>query len=93
MYFHIIVESNNNQKIRGENQKIRGKASSVDELFRILTKKEIQTIFRFDGFKILQRIFKAGRIASEDSYTTDLGGVSCDFISNGYEITTIVFNF
>ncbi len=38
MYFHIIVESN-------DNQEIRGKASSIDELFKLLTKKEIQTIF------------------------------------------------
>lgn len=86
MYFHIIVESN-------DNQEIRGKASSIDELFKLLTKKEIQTIFRFDGFKVLQRLFKAGRITSNDSYMTDLGGISCNFISDGYEITTLVFNF
>ncbi len=86
MYFHIIVESNNTQEKRG-------KANSIDELFKILTKKEIQTIFRFDGFKVLQRIFKAGRIASSDSFMTDLGGISCNFISNGYEVTTLVFFF
>ncbi len=46
-----------------------------------------------DGFKVLQRLFKAGRITSNDSYMTDLGGISCNFISDGYEITTLVFNF
>ncbi|MCM1557896.1 MAG: hypothetical protein NC087_10295, partial [Anaeroplasma bactoclasticum] len=75
-------------------EETRGRASTIDELFTILTHKEIQKVFELDAFKGLQKVFKDKKIkASEESYFGNINGLQVNFISNGYEITTLVFYF
>ncbi len=85
-YYHIMVAT-----LEGEEK--RGKASNIDELFKLLTVKEIQTVFQKNAFKELDNLFKKEIKKSEDSYMGYVGGLSIHFISNGYEITTLVFYF
>lgn len=85
-YYHILVDTPT-----GDDK--RGKASNIDELFQLLTLKEKQAIFTKDAFKALQNIFKKEVRQSEDSYMGYAGGLPIQFISNGYEITTLVFYF
>ena len=85
--YHIVVTT-------PEGEKNRGKASTVDELFTLLTHKEKQKIFAEDAFKGIQKLFEDKKFkASEESYFGHINGLSINFISNGYEITTLVFNF
>lgn len=87
MKYHVIVATS-------EGEEHRGQASSIDELFSILTHKEIQKVFAAEAFKGLQQLFEDKKIkVSEESYFGHVNGLSINFISNGYEITTLVFNF
>lgn len=85
-YYHILVDTP-----MGDDK--RGKASNIDELFKLLTPKEKQTIFAKDAFKDIQALFHKEVRKSPDTYMGDVGGISIRFVSNGYEITTLVFNF
>ncbi len=85
--YHIVV-------VTPEGEETRGKASNIDELFKLLTSKEIKNVFLADAFKGLQKLFEDKKIkASEESYFGHVNNLSINFISNGYEITTLVFNF
>lgn len=87
MSYHIVV-------VTPEGEEKRGKASSIDELFSLFTNKEIQKVFTCDAFKGLQKLFEDKKLkASEESYFGHVNNLSINFISNGYEITTLVFNF
>ena len=85
-YYHILVDTP-----MGDDK--RGKASNIDELFDLLTKKEQQTIFAKDAFKDIQAMFSREVRTSPDTYMGDVGGIPIRFISNGHEITTLVFYF
>ncbi len=85
--YHIFVTA-------PEGEEKRGKASSIDELFSLLTNKEKQKIFAKGAFSELQRLFHDNQVKkSADSFMADVSGISINFISDGYEITTLVFNF
>ncbi len=86
MNYHIFVDA-------PEGVDKRGQASNIDELFKLLTVKEIKTVFQKNAFKELDNLFKKEIKKSEDSYMGYVGGLSIHFISNGYEITTLVFYF
>lgn len=85
-YYHIMIATPN-----GEEK--RGKASSIDELFTLLNNKEKKEIFAKDAFKGLQDLFKNKDKNSQESYIEDINGLSINFISDGYQITTLVFYF
>lgn len=85
--YHIVV-------VTPEGEETRGKASNIDELFKLLTPKEIKNVFTCDAFKGLQKLFEDKKIkCSEESYFGHVNNLSINFISNGHEITTLVFNF
>ncbi len=85
--YHIVV-------VTPEGEEKRGKASSIDELFSLFTQKEIQKVFAAEAFKGLQQLFEDKKIkVSEESYFGHVNGLSINFISNGFEITTLVFYF
>lgn len=86
MYYHIIVDTP-----AGPDK--RGKASNIDELFTLLTNQEKREIFKKAAFQDLQNLFRSEAKKSEDSYMGYVGGLSIHFISNGFEITTLVFYF
>lgn len=86
-YYHIMVATS-------EGEENRGRASSIDELFTLLKHKEKQKIFAEDAFRGVQKLFEDKKLkVSEESYFGHVNGLSINFISNGYEITTLVFNF
>lgn len=85
-YYHILVDTP-----MGDDK--RGKASNIDELFQLLTLKEKQAVFSKNAFSELQSLFKKEVKQSEDSFMGYAGGLPIRFISNGYEITTLVFYF
>lgn len=82
-YYHIFVEK------KGQQEK-RGKAANIDELLKLLTRKEIQTIFACNAFQALSELFKTASAASEDSYIIRCGTLTINCISNGYEVTSLV---
>lgn len=85
--FHIFVDA-------PEAEEKRGKASTIDELFSLLNNDEKKKIFAAGAFSALQRLFHDEQVKkSEDSYMADVSGISINFISNGNEITTLVFYF
>ncbi len=87
MTYHIFVDNS------GSEEK-RGKASSIDELFKLLTNKEKQKIFAVGAFASLQKLFHDEQVKqSKDSYMGDVAGIPIHFVSNGHEITTLVFYF
>lgn len=87
MKYNVVVATS-------EGEEHRGQAASIDELFSILTHKEIQKVFAAEAFNGLQKLFEDKQIkASEESYFGHINRLSINFISNGYEITTLVFNF
>lgn len=86
-YYHIMVAT-------PDEEKSRGKASNIDELFTLLTPKEQQQVFAAEAFNRLQKIFEDKDIkVSKESYFGHVNGLSINFISDGYQITTLVFNF
>ncbi len=85
--YHIVV-------VTPEGEETRGKASNIDELFKLLTPKEIKNVFLADAFKGIEKLFENKEIKkSEESYFGHVNNLSINFISNGYEITTLVFYF
>lgn len=85
--YHIVV-------VTPEGEETRGKASNIDELFKLLTPKEIKNVFLADAFKGIEKLFENKEIKkSEESCFGHVNNLSINFISNGYEITTLVFNF
>lgn len=84
-YYHVFVEKNGLQEKRG-------RASNIDELLKLLTRKEIQTIFACAAFQPLSDVFNTTFGASEDSYELSCGTLNIDCISNGYEITSLVIS-
>ncbi len=85
--FHIIVNKNNEEKKLG-------KASNLDELLKLLDPKDIKTIFDHDAYENMKEVFStAKKSLGEDSFIADVNGINVNFISNGHEITTLVFYF
>lgn len=85
--FHIIVNTP-----AGEEK--RGKASNLNELLKLLKPKEIKSIFEHDAFEEMKEVFKTAKMNIwEDSFLSDINGITVNFISNGFEITTLVFYF
>lgn len=82
-YYHVFVEKNGVQEKRG-------RASNIDELLKLLSRKEIQTIFACNAFHSLSELFKTASAASEDSYIISCGTLTINCISNGYEVTSLV---
>lgn len=81
-YYHIFVDNGMEEK--------RGKASSIDELFKLFTHTEIKKIFDYDAFNYVKDLFKTKKL-SQDSFILNVNGLSINLISNGSEITTLVF--
>lgn len=86
MYYHIIINKNNVEEARG-------KASTFDELLKLLNNKEIKSIFDHEAYEDFKNIFEVAKLKHEDSFTLDAHGITINLISNGYEITTMVFYF
>lgn len=85
--FHIIVNKNNEEKKLG-------KASNLDELLKLLDPKDIKIIFEHDAYKEMKEVFKTAKMNIwEDSFIQDVKGITVNYISNGFEITTLVFYF
>ncbi len=85
--FHIIVNKNNEEKKLG-------KASNLDELLKLLDRKDIKSIFDHDAYQDMKEVFKtAKKSLGQDSFIADVKGINVNFISNGCEITTLVFYF
>lgn len=84
--YHIIVN-----KKTGEEKK--GKASNMGELADILTKDERTAIFEHSAWDPMEKMFKDinKKKTCEESYLIDVNGIQVNAISNGYEITTLVF--
>lgn len=86
MYYHIIINKNNVEEARG-------KASTFDELLKLLNIKEIKSIFDNEAYEDFKNIFEVAKLKHEDSFTLDAHGITINLISNGYEITTMVLYF
>lgn len=86
MYYHIIINKNNVEEARG-------KASTFDELLKLLNNKEIKSIFDHEAYEDFKNIFEVAKLEQEDSFTLDAHGITINLISNGHEITTMVFYF
>ena len=86
MYYHIVVNKNNIDDARG-------KASTFDELLKLLNIKELKSIFDHEAYEDFKNIFEVAKLKHEDSFTLDAHGITINLISNGYDITTMVFYF
>lgn len=85
--FHIFVDTSSGKEKRG-------KASNLDELLKLLKPQEIRSIFAHDAYIGMKQVFQQAKEAlGEEDSTHDISGITVDFISNGYEITTLVFYF
>ena len=85
--YHIIV----NTPFGEEN---RGKASNTDELYKLLQRKEIKSIYEHEAYDEMEKIFKtANNSKNQDSFIYDIKGITVNFVTNGYEVTTLVFYF
>lgn len=85
--FHIVVNKNNEEKKLG-------KASNLEELLKLLDRKEIKSIFEHDAYYEMKKVFTTAKMSlCEDSFIQDIKGITVNFISNGFEITTLVFYF
>lgn len=83
--FHIVINTP-----KGEEH--RGKASNRDEFIKLLTADEIKSIFDNDAYNAVEDVFKeAKKKASKDTYIASINNISISVVSNGYEITTLVF--
>lgn len=83
--FHIVINTP-----KGEEH--RGKASNRDEFIKLLTADEIKSIFDNDAYDDIKDIFKRlKKIPGSDTFIEDINGITVNYISNGYEITTLVF--
>ena len=84
---HIVV----NKKSIDE---VRGKASNMGDLLTVLSREEIKSIFDHDAYSEIKDIFKRiKKIPGSDTFIEDINGITVNYISNGYEITTLVFYF
>ena len=85
--FHIIVNKNNEEKKLG-------KASNLSELLKLLDPKDIKSIFEHEAYEDMKKVFTtAKKTLGEDSFISDVKGITVNFISNGSNITTLVFYF
>ena len=85
--FHIIVNKNTIDEVRG-------KASNIGGLLTVLSREEIKSIFDHDAYAEIKDIFKRlKKIPGSDTFIEDINGITVNYISNGYEITTLVFYF
>lgn len=86
MYYHIIINKNNVEEARG-------KASTFDELLKLLNIKEIKSIFDHNAYESFKNIFEVAKLKHEDSFIMNVNGITINLISNGHDITTMVFYF
>lgn len=86
--YHIIVN------IKTCEEK-RGKASNMGELADILTENERTAVFEHEAWDPMENMFKSinKNKTCEESYLIDVNGIQVNAISNGYEVTTLVFYF
>lgn len=84
---HIIVSKNSIDEKRG-------KAFNMDDLLKLLKHEEIKSIFDHDAYSDIKNIFKrVQKLSGTDTFIEDINGITVNYISNGYEITTLVFYF
>lgn len=83
--FHIIIST-------PKGEEYRGKASNRDEFIKLLTVEEIKSIFENDAYNAVDDVFnEAKKKAFKDTYIASINNISISVVSNGYEITTLVF--
>lgn len=86
--YHIFIH-------KASEEEARGKASNRDELIELLDSFEIKYIFDHDAWHAIKDVFKQVKKnqTTNESYFLDAKGIQVNAISNGYEITTLVFYF
>lgn len=75
------------------NHEKRCKVNNVDELFKNLTLNERKKIVDHVAVTMTDDLIKSvSKLKQQDSFITDLNGISVTCVSNGYEIICLDFN-
>lgn len=75
------------------NNEKRCKVNNVDELFKNLTLNERKKIVDHVAVTMTDDLIKSvSKLKQQDSFITDLNGISVTCVSNGYEIICLDFN-
>lgn len=75
------------------NNEKRCKVNNVDELFKNLTLYERKKIVDHVAVTMTDDLIKSvSKLKQQDSFITDLNGISVTCVSNGYEIICLDFN-
>ena len=75
------------------NNEKRCKVNNVDELFKKLTLSERKKIVDHVAVTMTDDLIKSvSKLKQQDSFITDLNGISVTCVSNGYEIICLDFN-
>ena len=84
--YHIFINRNNEERSIG-------RADNQTKLLELIKDSEIKVLFGHDAYRAVGDIFEYVKKnnKSEESYLLDVRGIQVNAISNGYEITTLVF--